>query len=89
MTARVLISGAGIAGSCLAWWLDRYGYSVTLVEQAPEPRRGGYVIDFWGLGYEVSERMGLIPELRRHDLDIHELRVVDGRGHQVACCRGI
>ena len=23
-------------------------------------RRGGYVIDFWGLGYDIAERMGLI-----------------------------
>ena len=22
-------------------------------------RAGGYVIDFWGLGYDIAERMGL------------------------------
>jgi 2-polyprenyl-6-methoxyphenol hydroxylase-like FAD-dependent oxidoreductase len=75
MSGRVLISGAGIAGCCLAWWLEKYGYEVTLVEQAAEPRRGGYVIDFWGTGYEVAERMGLLSELRRHDLDVREFRV--------------
>ena len=62
MAAKVLISGAGIAGCCLAWWLERYGYSVTVVEQAREARGGGYVIDFWGLGYEVTQKMGLVDE---------------------------
>ncbi len=50
MPARVLICGAGIAGCCLAWWLVKYGYEVTLVVQAAAPRGGGYVIDFWGSG---------------------------------------
>ena len=84
MSGKVLISGAGIAGCCLAWWLERYGYSVTIVEQAPEPRRGGYVIDFWGLGFDVAERMGLLDDLRRRDLQIHEFRVVDDDGRTTA-----
>jgi 2-polyprenyl-6-methoxyphenol hydroxylase-like FAD-dependent oxidoreductase len=84
MSGRVLISGAGIAGCCLAWWLEKYGYEVTLVEQAAEPRRGGYVIDFWGTGYEVAERMGLLSELRRHDLDVREFRVVDEHGRRIS-----
>jgi len=81
---RVLISGAGIAGCCLAWWLERYGYQVTLVEKAPEPRRGGYVIDFWGLGYEVAERMGIIDVLKPQDLVIHEMYIVDAKGKKTS-----
>jgi 2-polyprenyl-6-methoxyphenol hydroxylase-like FAD-dependent oxidoreductase len=84
MPKTVLISGAGIAGCCLAWWLQRYGYAVTLVEQAPEARAGGYVIDFWGLGYRVAEKMGLLDELRRCDLDVAQFRVVDGSGRQIS-----
>jgi 2-polyprenyl-6-methoxyphenol hydroxylase-like FAD-dependent oxidoreductase len=80
----VLISGAGIAGCCLAWWLEKYGYQVTLVEQAAEPRRGGYVIDFWGTGYDVAERMRLLTELRRHDLGVNEFRVVDKNGRRIS-----
>jgi 2-polyprenyl-6-methoxyphenol hydroxylase-like FAD-dependent oxidoreductase len=83
MSARVLVSGAGIAGCCLAWWLQRYGFDVTVIEQAMRPRDGGYVIDFWGLGYEVAAKMGLVDELRRHDLDIHEFRIVDRRGRRI------
>ena len=81
---KILIVGAGVAGCCAAWWLEKYGHEVTLVEQAPEPRRGGYVIDFWGLGYEVAERMGLLDALRAHDLAIEEFRVVDRNGRKVS-----
>jgi 2-polyprenyl-6-methoxyphenol hydroxylase-like FAD-dependent oxidoreductase len=63
VTISVLISGAGIAGPTLAFWLRIAGFQPTLIEQAPAPRRGGYVIDFWGLGYDIAERMGLIEEI--------------------------
>jgi len=61
----VLISGIGIAGPTLAYWLTSYGFETTLIERAPQPRTGGYIIDFWGLGFDVAERMGLLPDLRR------------------------
>ena len=41
----ILISGIGIAGPTLAYWLGRYGHKATLIEQAPRLRTGGYVID--------------------------------------------
>jgi 2-polyprenyl-6-methoxyphenol hydroxylase-like FAD-dependent oxidoreductase len=79
----ILISGAGIAGPTLAYWLMEYGFTPTLVERAPHLRTGGYVIDFWGLGYDVAERMGLVPALRRIGYDVEELRLVDGEGRRV------
>jgi 2-polyprenyl-6-methoxyphenol hydroxylase-like FAD-dependent oxidoreductase len=60
----VLISGSGIAGPTLAYWLWRRGFEPVLIERAPKLRAGGYVIDFWGVGFEVAERMELIPTLR-------------------------
>ena len=61
----VLIAGAGIAGPTLAYWLRERGYAPTLVERAPQLRSGGYIIDFWGLGYDIAERMGLLPAIKR------------------------
>ena len=81
---RVLISGAGIAGPTLAYWLLRYGFQVTMIEKAPALRTGGYVIDFWGTGYDVAERMGLIPEIRRCGYMVEEVRVVNREGRRVA-----
>jgi hypothetical protein len=45
----------------------------TLVERAPTLRSSGYVIDFWGLGYEIN-RIGY---------HMRELRIVDSRGERV------
>ena len=58
----VLISGVGVAGPALAWWLQHYGFVPTLVEQSPGLRQGGYLIDFLGEGFDVAQRMGLVPE---------------------------
>ncbi|MGO9049282.1 MAG: FAD-binding domain [Xanthobacteraceae bacterium] len=79
----VLISGAGIAGPTLAYWLVAYGFEPTLVERAPNVRAGGYVIDFWGLGYDIAEKMGLLPELKRRAYWVEELRFVNDRGRRV------
>ena len=56
---KILISGAGIAGSTLAYWLAHYGFEVTIVEKSPELRTGGYIIDFWGAGFNVADRIAL------------------------------
>ena len=79
----VLISGAGIAGPTLAYWLKAAGLVPTLVEQAPALRSGGYVIDFWGLGYDIAERMGVAGAADRTGYHVRELRIVDARGERV------
>jgi 2-polyprenyl-6-methoxyphenol hydroxylase-like FAD-dependent oxidoreductase len=87
MAARVnsaLISGAGIAGPAAAWWLNQAGWRTTIVERAPALRAGGYVIDFWGLGYDLAERMGLIGSIERVGYHVRELKVVGDRGQRLA-----
>lgn len=79
----ILISGIGVAGPTLAFWLLEHGFTPTLVERAESLRDGGYVIDFWGLGYDIAERMGLLPELRQVGYDVREIRFVDGDGRRV------
>jgi 2-polyprenyl-6-methoxyphenol hydroxylase-like FAD-dependent oxidoreductase len=83
LAKSILISGAGIAGPTLAYWLDRYGFDVTLVERAPRPRVGGYIVDFWGLGYDVADRMQLVPALEARGYEVQELRFVDDGGRRV------
>ena len=85
MTAKtVLISGAGIAGPTLAYWLDRYGFDTTIVEKAPRLRTGGYIIDFWGAGFEVAARMQLLDEIQRQGYAVEKVTVVNRTGKQVA-----
>src|SRR5215467_10241734 len=81
---RVLISGIGIAGPTVAYWLTQYGFAATLVDRAPAMRTGGYVIDFWGLGYDIAERMGLAAEIDRIGYHMRELRLVGERGQRIA-----
>jgi 2-polyprenyl-6-methoxyphenol hydroxylase-like FAD-dependent oxidoreductase len=81
---RVLISGAGIAGPTLAYWLHEFGFTPTIVERAPTLRTGGYVIDFWGVGFDVAERMGLLPDIRREGYMVREVRVVGQDGKRIA-----
>lgn len=77
---RVLISGAGIAGPTLAYWLPRYGYTPTLVKEAPRLRTGSYIIDFWGLGYDIAEKMGMLPELMQAGYLVEDVKLVNENG---------
>ncbi|MDQ2661550.1 MAG: FAD-binding domain [Actinomycetota bacterium] len=81
---KVLIVGAGIAGPTLAFWLNRSGHEVSIVEHAPELRSGGYLIDFWGAGFDVAERMGIVPQLRERGYVFTEARAVDRNGCKLA-----
>ena len=84
MSSRsVLISGAGIAGPTRAFWLKKAGFEPTVVEHAPVLRKGGYVIDFWGVGYDIAERMGLSGEINRFGYQMREMRIVDSQGQRI------
>ncbi|OBB69941.1 FAD-binding domain [Mycobacterium sp. 852014-50255_SCH5639931] len=80
---KIAIVGAGIAGPTLAYWLARYGHEPTLIEKAPRLRTGGYVVDFWGGGYAVAERMGLTAELHAAGYAVREVRLVDRNSRRV------
>ena len=41
---KILVTGASIAGPTLAYWLNRYGFQVTVAERAPELRLGAHVV---------------------------------------------
>ncbi|MGW6934195.1 FAD-dependent oxidoreductase [Lentzea sp. NPDC054927] len=79
---RALVVGAGIAGLASAWWLERAGWEVLVVERAPSFRAGGYMIDFFGPGHEVARRMGLLPALEARRAPISSVTSVDARGRR-------
>ncbi|WP_378737828.1 FAD-dependent monooxygenase [Nocardia brasiliensis] len=80
---NILISGGGVAGPALAYWLRRYGFDATVVERAPGPRAGGYAVDFRGESMTVLERMGILDEVRKFSTGIRDSEVVDSLGHHV------
>jgi 2-polyprenyl-6-methoxyphenol hydroxylase-like FAD-dependent oxidoreductase len=80
----VLISGGGIAGLTLAYWLHHHGLQPTIIEQAPRLRPEGYAIDFAGSGWDVAERMQLISELRQRQNTVPYFIFKDGAGRTLA-----
>lgn len=84
MSKTVLVSGAGVAGPALAYWLNRRGYEVTVVERASSVRAGGYAVDFRGAALDVLDRMGILAEMRSYDTKMGPVVVVDTDGQRVA-----
>lgn len=77
---QILVSGASIAGLTCAYWLRNYGFGVTIVEIARQPRPGGQAVDLRGAGRTVIERMGLLEDARRIGLDQAGIGWVDEKG---------
>lgn len=73
---RVLVSGASVAGPVLAYWLSRYGVSVTVVERAPALRKaGGHAVDLFRPAMDIVEKMGLLAriEAKKTGTDVLEI----------------
>ena len=81
---NILISGAGIAGPTLAYWLSAAGHDVTVVERAAAVRPGGQAVDLRGAGRTVVERMGVLDRVRSVALDQRGVAWVDARGRVTA-----
>jgi len=79
-TGRILISGAGIAGLTLAVLLKEQGHDPLVVECDDALPTEGYMMDFFGTGWDVAERMGLTDGLRTLRYPIEALQFVDERG---------
>ncbi|KAG5980438.1 hypothetical protein E4U55_004026 [Claviceps digitariae] len=81
---RVLISGGGIAGPSLAFWLTRLGHACTIVERSSQLRASGQQIDLREQGVEAADRMGLLDDLRKIAVDEAGLQFVDTKGKAFA-----
>ena len=55
---RILISGGGIAGLTLAIELKRRGFTPLVIEREPGLRAEGYMMDFFGTGWDVASAHG-------------------------------
>jgi 2-polyprenyl-6-methoxyphenol hydroxylase-like FAD-dependent oxidoreductase len=81
--ASALISGASIAGPALAYWLQRFGFSVTVVERSATLRPGGQPVDIRGAALEVVERMGLRQKVEASRTHMAGANVLDVRGNEI------
>jgi 2-polyprenyl-6-methoxyphenol hydroxylase-like FAD-dependent oxidoreductase len=64
MKKTALISGACVAGLTIAYWLNQYDYDVTVVEIAPDLRKGGAAIDIRGEALNVAKRMHILDKIK-------------------------
>jgi 2-polyprenyl-6-methoxyphenol hydroxylase-like FAD-dependent oxidoreductase len=78
----VLISGAGVAGPTLAYWLSRAGFRPTVVERAAGLRSSGSPIDVRGPALRVADRMGITAKLREASTGTTSLKFVDDAGRR-------
>ncbi len=89
MRTSVLISGASIAGPALAYWLDHYGFDVTVVEKATEVRPGGQPVDFKGDTHRtVLSRMGILDDVRQMQVGSSDGSIVDADGRTIGTIPG-
>jgi 2-polyprenyl-6-methoxyphenol hydroxylase-like FAD-dependent oxidoreductase len=82
-TPSVLISGGGIAGATLAYWLGRYGMSPTVVERASGIRSSGSPVDVRGEAVDVAEEMGVMSRLRGLATQVTTLSFVDSDNRRI------
>ncbi len=81
---RAVVCGAGIAGLALAGCLGRHGWDVVVLERAPRPREQGYMMDYFGPGWDAAEAMGVLPALLAAGYTVDRLSYVDDRGRDRA-----
>ena len=79
----VLISGAGIAGPTLAYWLARHRFRPTVVERAAILRSSGSPVDVRGRAVDVAERMGVMARIRDAGTDRTGMSFVNATGRRV------
>jgi 2-polyprenyl-6-methoxyphenol hydroxylase-like FAD-dependent oxidoreductase len=83
MSGRVLVSGAGIAGPALAYWLQRFGFQATLVERAATLRPGGQAIDVRGAAVKVLKNMGLCEASNARRTQMRGGSALDADGNEI------
>jgi 2-polyprenyl-6-methoxyphenol hydroxylase-like FAD-dependent oxidoreductase len=70
---RVLISGASFAGLSTAYWMNRSGYKVTIVEIADGLKKGGTPVNILAHTIEIVKRMGLLDQIQSNRLVMRSL----------------
>ena len=80
---RVLISGAGISGSILAYWLGKYGFQVTVVERSKSEQKQGQGLEIEEPALQVVKAMGVMDRLQEKKTGELGFNLVDeqGRSH--------
>jgi 2-polyprenyl-6-methoxyphenol hydroxylase-like FAD-dependent oxidoreductase len=76
---KVLISGASFAGLSTAYWINKLGYQVTVVEIANELRKGGTPVNIRGNTVNIVKSMGIFEQIKlnRLGIEMYEFKNAD------------
>lgn len=65
---KILISGGGIAGCTLAYFLKQYGFTPVVIDSAAEFKHIGYLLAInKQIGQKVAEKMGILETLKKFE----------------------
>lgn len=81
---KVLISGASVAGTALAFWLQKDGYSIMVIERSKVFRTGGQNVDIEGPGQEVIKLMGLEEKVEEMNTREKGVQLLNDSGKVIA-----
>ena len=80
----VLVSGASFAGLTTAFWMNRLGYKVTVVEIAKGLKMGGSPVDIKDRTVDIVKRMGLLEQIQASSLKAKAIDFLDANGTPMA-----
>ena len=81
---NVLIAGASFAGLATAFWMQRFGYKVTVVEIENGLKRGGSPVDIKDGTVDIMARMSLLEQIQAVSLKPKAVNFVDAGGVRLA-----
>jgi 2-polyprenyl-6-methoxyphenol hydroxylase-like FAD-dependent oxidoreductase len=81
---NVLVSGASFAGLTTAFWMNRLGYRVTVVEMGEGLKMGGSPVDIKEGTVEIMKRMGLLERVQARSLRAKAVDFLDVKGERIA-----
>lgn len=76
---RVLICGAGVAGSVLAFWLAKSGFQVVVIERSKAEQKAGQGIEIEEPALRVVKVMGIMDKLNEVRTGEMGFQLVDQR----------
>lgn len=80
-SSRILICGARVAGSTLAFWLAKHDFEVVVVERSSAEQTAGQGIDIEGLAFEIVKLMGILDKIKEKTTGEEGLAIVDEQNH--------
>jgi len=76
---RILICGAGVAGSILAFWLAKHDFQVVVIERSKAEQKAGQGIEIEEPALRIVKAMGILDKLNEKKTDEMGFNLVDAQ----------